>query len=502
MNLKGNAGQDAPKNKEKKKTRAAPKRLSTKARITLIAILAVAAVLLAGAAAGMLYVEHLDTIFPNVTIDGIEIGGLSLSQTAEKLVDNGYGDLSGRSVSVLLPADYTLTVTAEEVCSETPVADIALMAWDACKGGTSVSDTLTFLRCAAVGMSLESDSALTVDASAVRAAVENAAREVRLALLDSDLTIGENSIRVVKGAQGVEVDIENVTAMIVDAFEAGNYTTFTYEAEIEPSTELDIDGIYNTVYLESADAWYNGETDEIMPEVDGISFDKDEALRLWNAAGYGDEVYIPLILTEPEVTAEALSELIFRDCLAEKTTYLWGSNSNRINNVTKAASCINGVILAPGEEFSYNPTLGERTAANGYMLAGAYNDGEVVQEYGGGICQVSSTLYTCALYANLHITARACHWFPVGYLPAGMDATVSWGGPEFKFVNDRDYPVKIVAWVDDSTYSVTVQLWGTDVDGSYVEMTYGTWQFFDDEWTEVALAAGKHTALMLSLTPR
>ena len=85
---------------------------------------------------------------------------------------------------------------------------------------------------------------------------------------------------------------------------------------------------------------------------------------------------------------------------------------------------------------------------------------------------MSSTLYCCALYANLSITARTCHMFPVSYLPAGLDATVSWGGPEFKLVNSRSYPIKIVAYVQNG--NVTVELWGTDVDGSYVEMLSST----------------------------
>jgi hypothetical protein len=97
---------------------------------------------------------------------------------------------------------------------------------------------------------------------------------------------------------------------------------------------------------------------------------------------------------------------------------------------------------------------------------------------GGGICQDSSTLYYCALYANLNITVRDNHYFVVSYLPWGLDATVSWGGPDFRFVNNRDYPIKIKAWVSDGY--LTVEIWGTDVDGSYVQMTSDTWE--DDEY--------------------
>ena len=93
---------------------------------------------------------------------------------------------------------------------------------------------------------------------------------------------------------------------------------------------------------------------------------------------------------------------------------------------------------------------------------------------GGGICQGSSTLYYCALKANLSITDRWCHQFVVGYLPRGMDATVSWGWPDFKFVNSRSYPIKIAAWVSGGY--LTIQILGTDVDGSYVDITNETWE--------------------------
>jgi vancomycin resistance protein YoaR len=115
-----------------------------------------------------------------------------------------------------------------------------------------------------------------------------------------------------------------------------------------------------------------------------------------------------------------------------------------VNNIALAAKKIDGVILNPGEEFSYNGTVGQRTESAGFKKAGAYANGKVVQELGGGICQVSSTLYCAVLYANLEITDRTCHYFPVDYLPSGLDATVSWKSPDFKFKNNRDYPIKLV----------------------------------------------------------
>ena len=219
---------------------------------------------------------------------------------------------------------------------------------------------------------------------------------------------------------------------------------------------------------------YDPETEAATEHVNGIDFDMDEAKRLWEEADYGDVVRIPIIVTEPEITTEKLNSMLFADCLGQKSTSLAGSSSNRINNVRRAAAAINGIVLNPGDSFSYNTALGQRTTASGYLPAGAYSGGEVVQEVGGGICQVSSTLYYSALLANLKITDRLCHYFGVSYVPPGLDATVSWPSPDFRFVNNRDYPIRIEAAVENG--SVYVKLWGTDVDGSYVQMTYSTYE--------------------------
>ena len=226
----------------------------------------------------------------------------------------------------------------------------------------------------------------------------------------------------------------------------------------------------------------------------GVDFDVAEAERLWAAAGYGETVTVPITITEPELSTQQINDTLFADPLSKNWTMvkLWnrdycnevrtslaGSSNNRIANVKKACDLIDGIMLMPGETFSYNPALGERTEENGWLPAPAYANGEVRQEAGGGICQVSSTLYNAALYANLEIVDRTCHQFQVGYLPWGMDATVSWGWPEFKFRNDQDYPIKIHAWVDEATNECCVQILGTDVDHVYVIMRFYNWEVFD-----------------------
>ena len=133
-----------------------------------------------------------------------------------------------------------------------------------------------------------------------------------------------------------------------------------------------------------------------------------------------------------------------------------------------ACASLDGLILWPGEEFSYNQTLGERTKDRGYKPAPAYSGTDLVASYGGGICQGSSTLYYCTLLADLEILERVSHGYEARYIQIGCDATVSWWGPDFRFRNNTNFPIMIKAEVSDGY--VRMQLLGTDEKDYYIEM--------------------------------
>ena len=207
-------------------------------------------------------------------------------------------------------------------------------------------------------------------------------------------------------------------------------------------------------------------TGNATPGSYGISCDEAALEALLSQAQPGQTVRIAMEATAPTILGE---EVYFQDVLGFCQTP-HNDNEKRNTNLTLACKALNGVVLQPGQTLSYNETLGQRTEAAGYQKAPAYSGTELVDSLGGGICQVSSTLYYCAMVSNLKINTRTCHYFPVAYIEPGMDATVSWGGPEFKFTNSREYPIEIKAYVEKN--SITVEIWGTDVDGSYVKMSY------------------------------
>lgn len=272
------------------------------------------------------------------------------------------------------------------------------------------------------------------------------------------------------GTSGRYVDPEKLYNAVLDAY---SLHTFAVTAEVTNSEEmpevLDLDAIFEEFCSDPVDAEMDMETFEVSEEVYGYTFDLEKAKKLLDTAREGEVIEIPMEYVYPEAFKVELEATLFRDVLGSYETK-HTSDSNRTTNLKLACEAINNYVLQPGETFSYNDVLGKRTAEAGYKEAGAYVDGETIAELGGGICQVSSTLYYCTLLADLNVTTRSAHSYVSSYITMGMDATVSWGGPEFKFKNSTSYPIRIEAWVSDGY--VRVQILGTDEKEYYIKMEY------------------------------
>lgn len=209
----------------------------------------------------------------------------------------------------------------------------------------------------------------------------------------------------------------------------------------------------------------------IQPETYGYGFDIDAAAAQIAALPYGETLTIPFVRIPAEITEADLLSTLFTDVLGEfQTPYEGDENNSRNTNLAVACAAIHNVVLLPGEEFSYNAALGERTAEAGYKPAPSYVNGLTVDTLGGGICQVSSTLYYCTLLADLKIIERWPHGYISSYTDPGMDASVSWPNADLHFANNTGYPIKIEAYRADG--NVTVRLLGTDDKDYYVKMVY------------------------------
>lgn len=189
----------------------------------------------------------------------------------------------------------------------------------------------------------------------------------------------------------------------------------------------------------------------------GLAIDQEKlAADIQNALTskkFDAQITVSASEVQPDITIASAKEKY--KTIATYTTKTT-ANSKRNTNVRLAAEALNGTIVKPGQECSFNDTVGERTEAKGYQSAAAYSNGEVVQEIGGGVCQVSTTLYNAVLRAGLKISVRRSHTFEPSYVTPGQDATVSWGGPDFKFINNSNTAIGIRARYSDQTMTVSI----------------------------------------------
>lgn len=288
-------------------------------------------------------------------------------------------------------------------------------------------------------------------------------------LVPTTYKVEKTKVIFTKGKSGEAVKQKDVYNTIQTAL---NEYDFNKTLKIKPSSVSEDENVMKTIYKTLSKEGKNATLDKnndykIVAEQYGAKYDLDDSISAFNKAKEGKEFEVKAKAIVPSITKEDLEKNLFKDVLGEYTTTVNGS-SVRKNNVRLAGEKCN-VILLPGEEFSYNKTVGKRTKENGFGEAGAYLNGETVQEVGGGVCQTSSTLYNAVVLSNLEVTERTNHTYISNYVPIGRDATVSWGGPDFKFKNNRDYPIKIEASYANS--KLTCKIIGTNVDGSYVKFT-------------------------------
>ena len=422
------------------------------------------------------YAGSLDTFYPNYHINGIAVGGMTVEQASQALAAELPEQVmtlhcGGNPVKSGWPSDSLPPVTLGELgYTEERCGAIAQRLFDQQKSCGFFSQGSRFLS-ALFSSTGETVSDEDMDASVFQEQVTRLARELALEPQDTTYSIGENSISITKAVNGRSVKEDALAEALIHAIRTygtqGELIAYISFAHFNP-WNLTAQAIHDEVAAEMKNAGYDPETKSITPERLGAEFDVDAAQKALDAAAPGETVEIPATIEYPRVTAEQLKGVLFRDVLGEARTKV-GGTAARKSNVKLSASSINGYVMNTGDVFSYNGVVGQRTAANGYQPAPAYVKGETVDEIGGGICQTSSTLYLACLRGNLEITERHAHRYIPAYIAAGMDATVSWGGPDYKFTNDTDYPIKIVTSYEGGY--LTVKVLGTNATGITAKMT-------------------------------
>ena len=384
-----------------------------------------------------------DKILSGITIMGIDVSELSQEEATKKLEET----ISEKEASdiTLKYNDYETNINAKQFNTKFDVEKAVNEAYNIGKDSNIIVNNYKILFTQIFKKDI--DMPLYHDEESLNSKIQDISSKIPGAVKQSSYYIDEESLIIVRGTAGITIKNAEIKEQIINTIKDLDSKNEIIEIPVEnvEPDEIDLEKIRNEIYKEPQDAYVSKNPTTVHTHVNGVDFDIsiEEAQKLIEEDK--TEYTIPLKITVPEKTIKDLGEEAFPDLIATYTTRYDASNYNRSNNLTIAASKIDGTILMPGEIFSYNTVVGARTIEEGYKEAGAYAGGQVVQSVGGGICQISSTIYNTALLANLEIVDRSNHQFQTSYVSASRDATVSWGYLDFKFKNTRTYPIKIVA---------------------------------------------------------
>ena len=395
-----------------------------------------------------------EKIYSNIKVQKISLAGKEKEEANSEL-NKIYNEKKLKGIK-LVHGDFETEISFDQLGLQTNIADAVTKAYSIGRSGNIISNNYSILFSYFIPKNIDID--FTIDENSIEKVIEDVESKLPDVLKDNDYYIEGEKLIITKGKSGVIVNKEELKNMIIEKIKDFTNVENTIEIPVTNKNpeEINIEKIVNEIKCEPQDAYLTKEPLEVHADKDGVDLGitLEEAKNILNEEK--KEYEIPLKITKANITVSDLGENAFPNLLGTCTTNYDASNINRNNNLNLAASKLNGTIVNPGETFSYNQTIGQRTIAAGFKEAKAYANGKVVLDVGGGICQLSSTLYNSALLSNLEIVERRSHYFKTSYLPAGRDATVSWGSVDFKFKNNRKYPIKITAIAQDGVVKVEI----------------------------------------------
>ena len=421
-------------------------------------------------------------IVSDVSVGGVEIGGLTKGE-AKKALQAAFGEQFSQKtmeirfseagtvlekLNIRYPAN-SLLISPEESHAKLDAAAAVKAAYALGRTDLDGSRSMSLL------------PYLGLDEAAIRSVADSYAQQLAQLYQDSSYTIQGTApdvtnydestpcqtVTLFRGYPGIEIDADALYNEILEGYNTGSFAV-SYQGTVSAKKPVspDLDGLWKQTRLAPENPSVDLTSYQVIPGVHGYEFDLAEARQQFQNLAYGESALISLHYTDPEIADE---DAYFQDVLGHCETP-HGDNENRNGNLRKACGMLDGLVLQPGQELSYNEALGPRTKELGWLPAPAYSGTKLVDSPGGGICQVSSTLYLASVYSELTIVERRNHGYPVSYIPLGMDATVSWGFADLKIRNDSPMPVKIQA--EESDGYVRISILGTETRDYDVEMSY------------------------------
>lgn len=398
-----------------------------------------------------------EKILKGISILGIDISDLTVEEAKTKInnaIEERFKDENNNLI--LKIGENETSVTANTFNAKFDIDNAVIEADNIGRNGNILTNNYSILFTKLFKKEIK--PRLYLDDSLLSDTIKDINSKMKDAIVDNSYYIEKNNLIIVKGKAGYIIKTEELKEKIYEQISNihTNYQTIEIPVEYKEPEPINLQKIHEEIYKKPQDAYVQKNPTVVHPEVNGIDFkiSVEEAEELLKEDK--EEYTIPLKITKPKKTINNLGEEAFPDLLATFSTRFDGSNYNRNTNIKLAAKKVNGTVILPGEKFSFNTIVGSRTIEAGFKEGTAYVGGKVVPDVGGGVCQVSSTIYNTALLANMQIVERSNHMFTTGYVAASRDATVYYGSLDFVFKNSRKYPIKMVASANGGVCKVSI----------------------------------------------
>lgn len=402
-------------------------------------------------------------IIKGISIKNIDVSGLTISEAVKKV--NDAINIECQESVKMQYNDYNVEIDPKNIEYKYNIEEVVKNAYKIGREGNLVQNNYTLLFSSIFKNNLELTESYNNDL--LNTAITDLSSKIPGVVVEPSFYIEEedNNLIIVRGIDGIAIEKDKLKEDIISNIKNRNAKEILDGKKIEKvqivvknekAKDIDIDEIYNKVHKEPVNAYYEEEPFKLYAQVDGVDFDIsiDEAKEIIKESK--EEYEIPLKIIPAEITINDIGLEAFPYEISQFSTKYDVTNVNRSTNLRLASEKIDGTVLMPGDVFSYNQVVGKRTIEEGYKNAAIYVNGGVEDGLGGGICQISSTLYNAVLEANLGIVERQNHTFKTSYLNVGRDATVVYGSIDFQFENTRNYPIKIESNVSNGVATMSI----------------------------------------------
>lgn len=428
---------------------------SNKKKVIISVIVCIAILLIAFCGYSLTRLTY-NKVYKGVSINDVDVSGLTYDELCTKIPE-----LFDKQLSKRITLETGGTSYEFETLSLLPSIDTKTMADAAFSYGRQSK----FLARLSEISNLKKNNvsvpfSLVFNQRELQKIIDTATQQLDVTAVPNKIEYGENSLIITKGTSGNGILFDEVKAAVEACILNDSNVANVEFKHIDPE-EITYEYVMRFILEEPVNAEYTIENHRIIfsESSPGVSLDKSDLENALETAT-GNVITVPAKIKQPDVSSEELRSQIVAHELGKFTSDYSSSSADRAYNIKLACEKINGYVLEPGEEFSYNDVVGPRTADRGFRIANVYVGNTVQPGIGGGICQVSSTMYNAIIFANLEITERRNHTLPVSYVPMGRDATVSYGTTDFRFKNNTSHPIEIKATAENGINTVIIM--GTD----------------------------------------